>query len=315
MSSPHRHVSGLQYVLRAGDYHADVASVGATLRTLCHRGRHLVASFAPDEMRPAMRGALMAPWPNRTADGRYEWDGVRHQLAIDEMSTRTALHGLVAWMQFEPSRVAEDAVALTATVEPQPGYPWRVRVDVTFSLGEEGLRQEVVATNLSETAAPCGIGAHPYLLAGASAARAADDWLIDVPATQVPLSSEDRLLPVGLVRVDEYDHGVLDFRVPRRVGTTALNHAFTSLRRDRAGETAIRVVDAEGRGAQVVVDQRCPWVQLYTADHAVGDEYRSAIAVEPMTCPPDALNSTIDLLIIPPGGSAEAGWRIEALEP
>ena len=54
--------SGSQSALRFGGYTADVASIGASLRTLRHEGRDLVVPFDADEVRPGFRGALGRPW-------------------------------------------------------------------------------------------------------------------------------------------------------------------------------------------------------------------------------------------------------------
>lgn len=102
----------------------------------------------------------------------------------------------------------------------------------------------------------------------------------------------------------------LDFRSPRRVGATILNHAFTSLTRDTEGRARVLVTEGDGRGVEISWDSRCPWVQVYTADAPGSVEHRRGLAVEPMTCPPDALNSQIDLLVIQPGGTVAAGWGI-----
>src|SRR5918993_5311176 len=65
-------LSGRRVRLRAGDYQATIASIGASLRELTWQGRNLVVPFAEDEVRPAYRGAVLAPWPNRVVDGRYQ---------------------------------------------------------------------------------------------------------------------------------------------------------------------------------------------------------------------------------------------------
>jgi aldose 1-epimerase len=305
--------SGEQYELRAHGYIAAIAGVGATLRALRHNGRDLIVPFDADELRPAMRGALMAPWPNRTADGRYTFAGDIHQLVRNEFETANAVHGLVASLGFSCVEKAADRVVLTATIEPQPGYPWRVRLDVAFQLDADGLVQEVLATNESPDAAPFGVGGHPYLVAGTSPTSALDDWMLELPADEVLLVSADRLLPTGIATVEDQDRGRFDFRAPRAVGATIMNHAFTSLRRGADGQARVRVTDDSGHGAEISWDQRCPWVQVYTADAPNSIAHRAGIAVEPMTCPPDALNSQRDLLVIQPGGSARAGWRIRSL--
>jgi aldose 1-epimerase len=307
-------LSGTQYRLRAHGYEAVVASVGASLRTLHDAHGDLVAPYAADRMRPAMSGALLAPWPNRTADGRYEIDGVTHQLPVNEPDRDNAAHGLVAWQQFALVRRGEEDLTLTATIEAQPGYPWRVRLEVFFGLDERGLTQRVTATNLSREQAPFGAGGHPYVAAGPLAPSSVDAWSLELPADEVLRVSPDRLLPVGLEKVDDGD-GTLDFRTPRLITGTVLNHAFTGLHRDADGFAHVRVTNPDGYGVEVLCGRTCGWVQLYTADAADPGDRRHALAVEPMTCPPDALNSKNDLIMIEPGASFSAEWRVARIAP
>jgi aldose 1-epimerase len=305
--------SGDQYELSAHGYTAAIASVGSTLRALRIDGRDLIVPFDAEELRPEMRGALMAPWPNRTADGRYVFEGATHQLVRNEYDTANAVHGLVAWLEFRCIEKAADRLTLTAAIEPQPGYPWRVRLDVVFALDADGLTQEVTATNESAGAAPFGVGGHPYLVAGTASANAIDDWMLELPAGRVLAVSADRLLPTGIAGVSEYEDGRLDFREARRIGSTAVNHAFTSMRRDSDGRTRVRLTDHSGRGVEISMGEHCRWVQVYTADAPGSDGHRHGLAVEPMTCPPDALNSKRDLLVIEPGGSVTADWTIRSI--
>jgi aldose 1-epimerase len=305
--------SGDQYELSAHGYVAEIASVGATLRAVRYEGRDLILPFDADEVRPAMRGALLAPWPNRTADGRYTFEGVAHQLMRSEFETGNAAHGLVAWLDFICVERTTERVALTATIEPQPGYPLRVRVDAVFALDADGLQQRIVATNESGDAAPFGLGGHPYLTVGRVTARAIDECVLELNADEVLLVSTDRMLPTGIAKVETYEGGRFDFRRPRRLGAASVNNAFTSLRRDADGRARARLTNGAGRGVEISWDERCPWVQVYTADAPGSGEHRSGLAVEPMTCPPDALNSQRDLLVIAPGASVSAGWRIRAV--
>ncbi|MFJ4222994.1 aldose 1-epimerase family protein [Microbacterium sp. NPDC089695] len=308
MSAP---LSGIPVELRLGRYRASIASVGATVRMLQHDGVDLVVPFGADEIRPAMRGALLVPWPNRIADGEYVFGGAVHRLPQNETETRTAAHGLVAWSDFAVVESAVDRAVLSAVVAPQPGYPWRLRIDVEFRLGPDGLAQEVAVTNESGTAAPVGLGGHPYLTAGSAGARSIDALTFELHAERVLLVTEDRMLPDRLIAVED-DVARRDFRRPRRLGDTVVNNAFTGLAL-RDGRHRARLTDDEGRGVEVEWDARCPWAQVYTADHGDGAAHRAGLAVEPTSCPPDAFRSGRDLIIVPPGGSAGAGWVIRSV--
>lgn len=310
--------SGTQYVLSSGPYEAHIASVGATLRRLTYEGRDLVVPFDADEVRPAYRGAVLAPWPNRIVDGRYAFAGQEQQVALTEPDRGHALHGLAAWLDFASVVAAEgDGLTLSATIEPQQGYPWRVRVETTFELGDDGLKQSVRATNESPEAAPFGTGPHPYLVAGSAPL---DEWTLSLPAAQVLEVTDDRLVPLGL-RPVEIDADRFDFREPRRLGPVDVDHAYTDLDRDADGTATVRLTDPHGTGVELSWDDRCPWVQIHTADLPGGPAqpgHRAGLAVEPMTCAPDAFNADrydydTGLLTIGPGQSVTASWRIAAI--
>lgn len=301
-----RPVSGTQFTLRHGRYAADVASVGASLRTLTFDDRDLVVPFAVDEVRPSFRGLTLAPWPNRIVDGTYRLEGVDHRLPITEPDRGHALHGLAIWTDYQPLEASADRLTLVATIEPQSGYPWRVEVCTTFSLDADGLLQTVTGRNIGPGIAPWGTGPHPYVVAGPGRV---DDWELELPADEVLAVTEDRLAPVGRRAVDAEDPARFDFRSPRRIGDARIDHAFTALARDEHGTTQVRVLAPDRSGVEVVFGADCPWAQVHTAD---GDD-RIGLAVEPMTCAPDAFNSGDGLLLLGPGEAHGARWRIAAL--
>jgi aldose 1-epimerase len=307
--------SGVQHSLRAGEYEAVIAAVGGTLRSLTHDGRDLVVPFEADEVRPSHRGALLAPWPNRVVDGKYVFGGVERQLPLTEPARGHALHGLATWLDFEAIDKGPDHVTLAQRIEPQTAYPWRIVVKTTFTLGADGLTQTVSARNESDEPAPWGTGPHPYLVAGAGHV---DDWTLELPAQQVLAVTDDRLIPTDLAPVDADDPDRFDFRVARPIGSAAIDHAFTGLSRDGSGLAIVRVTDAAGQGVEMSWDAACPWVQVHTADRPGLPINRIGLAVEPMTCAPDAFNADVypydaGLIVLAPGASAEASWRIAAI--
>lgn len=309
-------LSGTQHLLRAGEYEASISSVGATLRALTFAGRDLVVPFEADEVRPAFRGATLAPWPNRVVDGRYGFAGAEHELALTEPKRGHALHGLAAWLDFDAIDKGPDHVTLSAVIEAQTGYPWRVRLESRFSLDADGLTQTVRATNESDADAPFGTGPHPYLVAGQGAV---DDWTFELPADEVLHVTADRLAPTELRPVDADDAARFDYRTARLIGAAEIDHAYTGLHRDEAGTATVRVTDASGSGVAMSWPGECRWVQVHTADLPTrGPGHRGGLAVEPMTCAPDAFNASAypygtGLLVMGPGESVDARWRIAAI--
>ncbi|MHC2997697.1 aldose 1-epimerase family protein [Microbacterium sp. HJ5] len=308
--------SGTQHALRAGDYEAVIASVGATVRSLTYAGRDLVVPFDADEVRPSYRGATLAPWPNRVVDGRYTFGGVERQLSLTEPARSHALHGLAAWLDFEAVDKGPDHVTLAAVIQPQSGYPWRIVVVTRFELGPDGLTQTVTARNESAEPAPWGTGPHPYLVAGDGLV---DDWTLELPAAEVLAVTPDRLIPTDLVAVDADEPERFDFRTARTIGSVEIDHAYSGLARDARGLTTVRVTAASGSGVQMSWDDACAWVQIHTADKPEPALSRLGLAVEPMTCAPDAFNAAdydfdAGLIVLEPGAESTASWRIAAID-
>ncbi|MDF9277980.1 aldose 1-epimerase family protein [Arthrobacter sp. EH-1B-1] len=300
-------LSGTQYTLQHGAYTASIASVGATLRYLRRNDRDLVVPYDAEEIRPSFRGAVLAPWPNRVVDGKYSFNGAAHQLALTEPQRSHAIHGLLGWVDWTLAGQAPASVRLSASVIPQKGYPFRLEVEVLYSLDDSGLTTTITAANPGPSAAPYGASAHPYLVAGEGLV---DDWTLEVPASSVLQVTEDRLIPMELTDVAS-SH--FDFREPRLIGDTFVDHAYTGINYDDDATATVSVRASDGKGTAITFDRGCPWVQIHTADKPDPAVSRLGLAAEPMTCPPDAFNSGTDLIVLEPGASHSVGWRIHAL--
>jgi aldose 1-epimerase len=311
LSSSGTPLSGTQVTLSAGGYRASIASIGASVRSLQFEGRDLIVPFDEDSIRPVYRGATLVPWPNRVVDGTYELDGEVQQLGLTEPARGHALHGLAGWRDYEVREQSESSATLFVTIPAQLGYPRRLDIAVTFTLSDAGLHTTVTATNTGRGTAPFGTAPHPYLKAGDGLVN---DWTLSLPADEVLTVTEDRLIPTGRASVTEADGGVYDFRTAHRIDDTFIDHAFTGLGRDAEGNTEVRLTAADGSGVVMRWGAECPWVQVHTADRPEPEMNRVGLAVEPMTCPPDAYNSGDDLILIEPGESASASWTIAAIQ-
>lgn len=293
--------------LSAGPYTAEVAVRGATLAGLTHDGRDVVAR-APDAEwgRRGYFGSLLAPWPNRVADGRYTFEGVEHRLPLTEPDRGTALHGLVHdvdWSVAPSAAGASDAVELHCALRSPEGYPFDLDLTATYRLGEDGLACAVEAVNVGAATAPYGVGFHPYLTVG----RPVDECVLTLPAA-TRLDADDRGIPVGSGPVARTPY---DFRAGRLVGDTRIDHCFGDLI-EFAGQTRVALIDpGSGRSASLTVGAPFRWLQVFTGD-TLGAGARESVAVEPMTCPPDAFRSGVDVEALPPGGVHRAAFVIAA---
>lgn len=283
-----------------------MVEVGGGLRTYAFGGRDVLAGYPPDARCSAGRGQMLMPWPNRIRDGRYTFAGHDHQLPLSEPDRGNAAHGLVRWAIWSVLERAGDTVTLRCRLRPQPGWEWSLDLSVTYALTVSGLVVTPRARNVGTRAAPFGFGAHPYLSVGENRV---DEVALAIPAA-ARLELDDRLLPTGLAAVDGTRQ---DFREPRALGELALDTAFTDIAADPDGRWRVTLTHPHtGRAVTLWADATAyPWLQVFTGDSLPLPSRRtSGIAVEPMTCPPDAFNSGDDLLVLEPGQEFEASWGI-----
>ena len=250
--------SGEQFELRAGGHRVTVVEVGGGIRAW----DGVLLGYGEDEMCSSGRGQVLAPWPNRLADGRYDWDGEELQLPLTEVSTGSAIHGLVRWESWRCVEQEEARVALEHVLHPQPGYPFTLRLRVEYRLDERGLTVRTGAENIGSHAAPFGCGHHPYVLAPDG-------------VDELGLDGER----IGGRKLDETQH--------------------------RPGGWRIRAGDAT-----VWADASWPYAQVFTGD--LPDVARRGLAVEPMTCPPQAFRTGEGVIRLEPGERWSGEWGIEA---
>jgi aldose 1-epimerase len=295
--------SGQQFALAAGEQRATVTEVGAGLRKYCFSGRDVLDGYEPEEMCKSGRGQLLIPWPNRIAGGAYEWDGRQLQLPLTEVDKGNAIHGLVRWSNWRVEEQESERIVLGHRLHPQPGYPFDLDLRIEYSLAKDGLTVRTTATNAGDTDAPFGAGAHPYLTHGIAPV---DPLLLRIPANTV-LESDERGIPVGSAPVD--GGGPLDFRHERAIGNTVLDHAFTNLIRDDDGRARARLTGADAQ-IELWVDERYTHLMVFTGD-PLPDVNRRAVAIEPMTCPPNAFATGDGVIRLEPGESVELAWGLQ----
>jgi galactose mutarotase-like enzyme len=302
--------SGRQYELVHGNQRAVVVEVGAGLRSYHAAGHDIVDGYRRDETCEGARGQLLIPWPNRIAGGRYSFDGRELQLAVNEPRTGSAIHGLVRSMTWHLRDAAADSCALALELRGQDGYPFRLGLEVTYALTAAGLQVRLTAVNRGNDACPYGAGAHPYVhiddgaLIDGALLHAPADTTLQMDARGIPTGAE---IPVAGTE--------LDFRGPRRIGSLVLDTAFTGLRADDDGITRFSLtVPASDRGVTVWMDSALPFAMIYSGDTLADvPRRRRGLAIEPMTCAPDAFNSGAGLIVLEPGASHVCTWGITPL--
>jgi aldose 1-epimerase len=198
----------------------------------------------------------------------------------------------------------QSSVTLECDVSPLPGYPWWLRMRTTWSISSEGLRAEHTAANIGDAPCPFGMGVHPYLFVGD---LPVEDIFLNLP-TQSRLLVDSRQLPVGAAKVAG---SAFDYTAPRRIGTAILDTTFGDVIRDDLGNSTARLSNSDGTSSvEVWADKAFGWWQAFTGDTVAGVRHRRSVALEPMTCPPDAFRSGRDVVTIQPGEVWSGSWGI-----
>jgi aldose 1-epimerase len=278
----------VEWTLSRGQERAVVCSTGGRLKAWSTGDLEVLAGDERPE-RTAYRGALLVPWPNRVAGGRWQWEGAELQLPVNDEGG-AALHGLVLDAEFRATAVEDDRIELVHDLAPSEGYPFALQVTASYAL-EDGLHCRLAARNTGDRPAPVGLGVHPYL----AAPGLVDDLELRLPArtellTDATWRETGRVARPALVG---------------RFGDRRLDTAFTDLSERRAviRTGAAEVVLSWGRSAR--------WLVVYSGDGLPGPDHRGSLAVEPQTCPPNALQSG-EVDVLAPGEELELTWSLSA---
>jgi aldose 1-epimerase len=289
---------GQTSTLVLGDQEATVDTSGGRAASYRVGGRDVLDGIEIPAMF-AFRGSLLAPWPNRVAGGRWSWQGRDLDLTVNDDAAGAALHGLVYDVEWSVEQVDSASILLGYDLPETGGYPFPLRLTVAYELGVDGLACALTATNVGSDPAPVGLGVHPYL----AVPGLLDDLVLTIAGDTVLETDESgRLMEPRPAANSE-----LDFRTPRQLGESNLDVAYTDLTFGADGRTEVDVQLPDGATVVVWGGRTCRWWQVYTAHTLAPEIRRRSFAVEPMTCPPNALN-TGEIDVVAPGESLRLEW-------
>ncbi|WP_248762318.1 hypothetical protein [Pseudarthrobacter sp. SSS035] len=118
---------------------------------------------------------------------------------------------------------------------------------------------------------------------------------------------DDRLNPVGSGPVSGTTY---DLSTGPKVGWLKLDTAFADLTPSRDGMYRHTLEAPNGDTVTVWGDGNYRYAQVYTTNMYPAGGHRTAVAVEPMTAPPNAFNSGEGLQWLDPGQSWISSWGI-----
>ena len=301
--------TGEQIAIAHGDQRAVITEVGATLRTYVTGGVPVVEGFAADELPTGARGQVCYPWPNRTAPAPWTFSDRTAYPAIDDLPTNTQNHGIAKWRPFRIEAVNQNRCLLTLLLHATPEYPFVTEVSLAYHLGPMGLTVTTTVLNRDTVPIPFGVGYHPYVAVTTPTIEGA---VLSVPARSF-IETDERLLPTGLIR--PVAGTMYDFSIPKSVSGHVLDVTYADLIRDDSGLFTTWLKDSAGGLVEMQMDRNFPYLQIFTGDTLEKGRVRTSVAIEPMTCPPEALRSGKDLLVLEPGQHWAGSWRLRRVEP
>lgn len=303
MSSP----TGEQFVITrptaTGESRAIITQLAAALRTLTVDGADLTEPYSENVPTPGGNGIVAVPWANRIDNGMWVLDGAEQNLDITEVRFNNAIHGLLRFTPYSLVHRTESTVTLAATVYPQHGYPFQLDTKVTYELVEDGISVWHNVTNVGAAKAPVALGTHPYL-------RVAEVPLEDIVVTvnaSTRFEATQRQIPFAEMPVVGTDK---DLRGGRPISSLRLDETYGGLALVDGRHT--HTLEApDGRRVSLWQDENFGFVQVFTPrNYQRADAPGLAIAIEPMTAPPNAFVTKRALKWIDPGETWTVNWGI-----
>lgn len=237
--------------------------------------------------RGMFKGSKLSPFPNRTKEGKMLHEGVEYQLPVNEVAANNSLHGILYDSAFEIVEKKCDAekaiLVLTFHYEAfTKGFPFDYKTTIQFTFNSDGLIVSTEVKNCSDLNISMGDGWHPYFKFG---------------------SSIDKLgLRLGKAK-----------KMNSITGNTAENEfvkidglEFDDCFEIDAQERLNVVIDDPENQFQLQIYQddkltKYPYFQIYTPPS------RDSIAIEPVSCPPNAAQTEDNLVHLSP--SEKATWQ------
>lgn len=243
--------------------------------------------------------SILFPFPNRLAGGTYSFEGKSYKFPENDFGRPNALHGLVHDRLFSITDQGQDdarawAMAKLTENGSDSAYPFPFELSVTYTLSSESLRVDFRITNLGDADMPFGLGWHPYFNLG----RSISECSLKLPSG-FEIEVDGNMIPTGKKSpstcFDNY----------RPLTGLALDTCFEISEVKKKNSTFVKLSNEQT--LEIWQDEHHPFIQVFTPDDG------QTLAVEPMTCGIDALNTGEGLQVLAPGESKEMNCGVKLL--
>lgn len=240
--------------------------------------------FLEGSQKPSRSGIpILFPFPNRIRAGAYTWRGQHYQLPVTAEQPN-AIHGFCLdrpWrvIQHTTNMVTGQFQLSIDAPDRLPYWPADFILEVDYEVLHNRLRSNFRICNPSPVDLPWGLGTHAYFKMPLGPNSRVADCTVEVPARKY--WELENSLPTGrILPVDE----ARDLQTGAEADLLQLDDVLTGLHYD--GPQFDCVLIDERAGLQMT--QTCP--PIFREIVAFTPPNRSAICMEPYTCPTDAIH-------------------------
>jgi len=234
------------------------------------------------------KSSILFPFPNRISEGKYEFNNLKYELDCNETDLNNALHGHLYNKSFsvKNKEITKNSAKVTLSYTDEGntrGFPFPFQFEITYSFSEEKLTIDFHVSNIGKTAFPFGIGWHPYFKTSNLNLSS-----LDFEAeTQYEL--DNKMIPKMEIP--------LKFKMPIFIENTFLDDCFITNKPQATFNCEAYKIDMKYSSK---TDKS--YLQIYTPPT------RDCIAIEPMTCAPNAFNNKNGLQVLEPREKFE--WQV-----
>jgi aldose 1-epimerase len=246
-------------------------------------------------------GSKLFPFPNRIKDGIYSFNHEQYQLPINYPEEGHAIHGLVLEKCFEVvNEIATEEEALVSVQYDYngsiSGYPFPYSLTIDFILNVEGFTCTSSVKNTSQNTIPVADGWHPYF----TLHGLLNNFLLTIPSAEL-VEIDERMIPTGTLLTNA------KYRKGAKIGEEAFDTCFAVAPQEGIAELELTntISDITLVMWQETGKNKYNYIQIYTPPS------RDFIAIEPMTCQPDAFNNGQGLILLEPEASVDFSFGIK----
>jgi len=238
----------------------------------------------------SFKSNILCPFPNRIQKGTYTFENKQYTLPINFESEQNAIHGLVYDKTFTVTQSYSNNTHAALHIEYSYtgdiiGFPFPFVIAIEYTLSNKGLQLHTRITNTGTSPFPLGFGWHHYFRVTDSITHTAlavpTTLMYDVDSAMIPTGQTQPYTAFTELQQIENKHLDTCFAVEQ-------NKPIHIVLKDTVTKHSLTI---EYHSTDF------PFVQIYTPPH------RSSIAIEPMTCAPNAFNNKLGLIIAQPSTS------------